>query len=387
MKRKICVVTGSRAEYGLLKWLMANIRDSGKLELQVIATGAHLAPAFGSTYQEIEADGFGIDRKVDLQLGDDTAVGITAAMGRGLAGFGQALDALAPDIVVVLGDRYEILAAVSAALLSNIPVAHIHGGEKTEGAVDDAIRHAITKMSHLHFVATEEHQGRVLQLGENPAQVFTVGGLGVDSIMHTQLLDKVDLERAIDFSFGSRNLMVTFHPETLSEIPPAAQTRALLEALSRYPDIHILFSMPNADAGGSEIARLIADYAAEHGNCSIRASLGQRNYLSCLHFMDGVVGNSSSGLLEAPSFRIGTVNIGDRQLGRVCADSVINCPAEAEAIASAIEKLYSADFRARLPGVKNPYGEGGAADKITAKLETISFEGLLRKSFVDKKCS
>jgi GDP/UDP-N,N'-diacetylbacillosamine 2-epimerase (hydrolysing) len=383
MKRKVCVVTGSRAEYGLLKWVMEGVRASELLELQVTVTGAHLSPEFGLTYQEIERDGFRIDRKIEMLLSSDTAQGVTKSMGLGLIGFGEVLQDLQPDLLLVLGDRYEILAAASAALVAGVPVAHLHGGEKTEGAFDDAIRHAITKMSHLHFVAAEEYRRRVIQLGENPERVLLVGGLGVDGIRRTRLLDQETLAAAIDFRFGSRNLLVTYHPETLAEASSSQQMMALLAALERRPDTRIVFTLPNADTDGRAITRLIEAYVARHPDCKAYKSLGTQNYLSCLQFVDGVVGNSSSGLLEAPSFRKGTINIGDRQGGRLRAVSVIDCAPLEAAITQALDRLYSPEFQSGLSGVRNPYGDGGASEKIVAELETVCLDGLLRKSFVD----
>lgn len=383
MKRRICVATGSRAEYGLLKWLMKEIKASLALELQVIATGIHLSPEFGLTFREIESDGFRIDRKVEMLLSSDTAQGIAKSMGLGLIGFGDALHDLQPDLLLVLGDRYEILAATSAALIARIPVAHLHGGEKTEGAFDDAIRHAITKMSHLHFVAAEEYRRRVIQLGEDPERVLLVGGLGVDSIRRAGLLDQQALEEAIGFRFGTRNLLVTYHPETLAEASSSQQMTALLAALETHPDIRIIFTLPNADTDGRAITRLIEGYVARHPDCKTYKSLGQQNYLSCLQFVDGVVGNSSSGLLEAPSFRKGTINIGDRQGGRLRAASVIDCAPVEVAIAQALDRLYSPEFQSGLSEVRNPYGDGGASEKIIAVLESVCLDGLLKKSFVD----
>ena len=383
MRRKVCVVTGSRAEYGLLKWVMEGIRESSLLELQIVVTGAHLSPEFGLTYREIEQDGFRIGRKVEMLLSSDTAQGIAKSMGLGLIGFGDVLQDLRPDLLLVLGDRYEIFAATSAALIAGIPVAHVHGGEKTEGAFDDAIRHAITKMSHLHFVAAEEYRRRVNQLGENPERVLLVGGLGVDSIKRARLLDQKALEAAIGMRFGARNLLVTYHPETLAEASSSQQMAALLAALDTLPDTNIIFSLPNADTDGRAIIGLIEDYVGRHPNSRSYKSLGQQNYLSCMQFVDGVVGNSSSGLLEAPSFRKGTVNIGDRQRGRLRAASVIDCEPVAAAIIQALDRLYSPEFQRALSEVQNPYGDGGAAEKIIAALESICLDGLLRKSFVD----
>jgi GDP/UDP-N,N'-diacetylbacillosamine 2-epimerase (hydrolysing) len=382
-KRKVCVVTGSRADYGLLKWVMEDIRSSASLELQLVATGMHLSPEFGLTYREIEADCFSIDRKVEMLLSSDTCKGVAKSMGVGLIGFADVLHDLAPDLLVVLGDRFEILSATCAALVTRIPIVHVHGGEKTEGAVDDAIRHAITKMSHLHFVASEEYRARVIQLGEAPDRVICVGGLGVDAIHRIKLLDRTVLETALDFRFGERNLLVTLHPETLSAQEPEAQMAALIGALEYFPDIHVIFTFPNADMGGRAIARQIEDYVTRHPGCKAYQSLGQVNFLSCLQFVDGVVGNSSSGLLEVPSFGKVTVNIGDRQRGRLRATSVLDCAADTTAIASAIAQIYSPDFQTSLQTVQNPYGDGGAAQRIVAALETIELGALLRKSFVD----
>lgn len=384
MKRKVCVITGSRAEYGLLKWVMEDIRTSKTLELQVLATGMHLASEFGESVAEIERDGFMIDRRVEMLLASDTPVGVAKSMGVGIIGFADALHDLAPDIVVVLGDRFEILAAVSAALVARIPVAHLHGGEKTEGAIDDAIRHAITKMSHLHFVAAEAYRARVVQLGEAPSRVYCVGGLGIDGIRRAPLLAREALEKTIGFRFGERNLMLTFHPETLAVQTPGEQmAAAVLRALDHFPDVRVIFTLPNADVGGREIARQIDHFVLRRPDCRAFASLGQINYLSCLQFVDGLVGNSSSGLLEAPSFGKATVNIGRRQAGRLRAASVIDCDADEAAIVDAIKRMYSPQFRASLRGVSNPYGDGGASARVVATLETLDFADLLVKSFVD----
>lgn len=383
MNRKICVVTGSRAEYGLLRGVMQGIKDDSSLCLQVIATGMHLSPEFGLTYREIDDDGFRIDRKVELLLSSDTSVGITKSIGLGMIGFADALSELKPDLLVILGDRFELLAAASAALVARIPIAHIHGGEKTEGAFDDAIRHSLTKMSHLHFVAAEEYRRRVIQLGENPGSVFLVGGVGVDSIKRLKLLDRKALEEALSFKFGSRNLLVTFHPVTLEHATAARQMEELLRALDRLPDTKIIFTLPNADTGGRVLIPMIAGFVEQHPSAVMFKSLGQLRYLSCLQYVDAVVGNSSSGLLEAPTFRKGTVNIGDRQAGRLRADSVIDCEPTQEDISAALSKLYSADFQQSLVDVVNPYGEGGASLKIVEEISRVPLEGLVRKTFFD----
>jgi GDP/UDP-N,N'-diacetylbacillosamine 2-epimerase (hydrolysing) len=381
--RKICVVTGSRADYGLLRWVMQGIRGAPELELQVIATGMHLSPRFGLTYREIENDGIRIDRKVDMELGSDSPAGIARSMGLGLVGFGEALEQLQPDLMLVLGDRFEILPAVVAATLARIPVAHLHGGETTEGAFDEAIRHAITKMSHLHFVAAEEYRDRVIQLGEHPDRVFLVGGLGIDSIKSLPLLDRSALEVSLDFALGRKNLLITFHPVTLDSGTSAQQMSELLAAVATLQGTHLIFTMPNADTDSHVLFDMIDQFVSEHRNARAFASLGQLRYLSCIKHVDGVVGNSSSGLTEVPSFRKGTINIGDRQRGRLMAQSVINCAPERQSIAAALEQLYSPSFRATLATVRNLYGDGGASERIVQVLRNHPLAGILKKSFYD----
>lgn len=383
MTRKICVVTGTRAEYGLLRWVMQGIRDDHELTLQIIATGMHLSPEFGLTYREIEQDGFQIDRKVEMLTSSDTPVGIAKSMGLGMIGFADALNELRPDLLVVLGDRFEIFAAVSAALVARIPVAHLHGGETTEGAFDEALRHSITKMSHLHFVAAEEYRRRVIQLGEQPDRVFLVGGLGIDSIKRLKLLDRAELAASLDFKLGQKNLLITFHPVTLETATAAEQMAELLAALAEVHDTQLIFTMPNADTGARELIGMVEQFVAQHPNARAYTSLGQLRYLSCIAHVDGVVGNSSSGLLEVPSFRKGTINIGDRQRGRLQAASVINCEPTQLSIESALERLYSADFQVSLSQVRNPYGGGGASEKVVETLKHSSVDGIAKKAFYD----
>jgi len=383
MSRKICVVTGTRAEYVLLRWLMAAIRDHDELDLQIIVTGMHLSGEFGHTYKEIEADGFQIYRKVDILLGSDTSVGVSKSIGIGIIGFTDALDNLSPDLLLVLGDRFEIFAAVTAALILRIPVAHLHGGEITQGALDDALRHSITKMSHLHFVATESYRHRVIQLGEQPDKVFKVGGLGIDAISRLKLLDREELENALQLKFKKKNLMITYHPATLEESSATEQFSQILESLKRLADTLLIFTSPNADAGGMEIKRMIEEFVAIHPNAHFFTSLGQRKYFSCVAQVDGVIGNSSSGLLEVPSFHVGTINIGSRQSGRLKASSVIDCEPYEMDIQSALQKLYSSEYQSQLSEVENPYGEPGAVDRILQIIDSIPLKGLVRKSFYD----
>ncbi len=383
MSRKICVVTGTRAEYGLLRWVMEGIRQTSGLELQVIATGMHLSPEFGLTYREIENDGFHIDRKVEMLLSSDTPSGLAKSMGLGLIGFGDVLQQLQPDLVLVLGDRFEILSVVAAAMVARIPVAHLYGGEATEGAFDESIRHSITKMSHLHFVAAEEYRKRVIQLGEQPDRVFTVGALGIDNIKKLTLLDRSSLEASLGFDLASRNLLITFHPVTLEKGTSAQQMSELLAALEKLEDTQLIFTMPNADSDSRVLFDMIEEYVASHTNAHAFTSLGQLRYLSCLRHVDGVVGNSSSGLIEAPSFGKGTINIGDRQRGRLRAGSVIDCEPDRRSIAAALQQLYSPELQETLKTVSNPYGDGGASEKIIRRVHDYPLESILKKSFYD----
>lgn len=381
MTRKICVITGTRAEYGLLYWIMQGIKNDPELTLQIIATGMHLSPEFGLTYREIEQDGFQIDRKVEMLTSSDTTVGISKSMGLGMIGFADALDELSPDMIVVLGDRFEIFAAVSTALVARIPVAHLHGGETTEGAFDEALRHSITKMSHLHFVAAEEYRKRVIQLGEQPDRVFLVGGLGIDNIKRLKLLGRAELEASLNFKFCHKNLLITFHPVTLETATAADQMAELLTALAELKDTGLIFTLPNADTDGRAMIKMVEQFVAGNANARAYASLGQLRYLSCITHVDGVVGNSSSGLTEVPSFKKGTINIGDRQRGRLQAVSVINCAPTRREITAALKRLYSADFQASLSYVRNPYGEGGASEKVIETIKHYSINGMIKKTF------
>jgi len=381
--RKICVVTGTRAEYGLLRWVMQGIQESDSLDLQLIVTGMHLSPEFGLTLQEIEADGFRIDRKVEMLLSSDTPVGITKSMGLAMIGFADALAELQPELLLVLGDRFEILAAAASAMIARVPIAHLHGGEATEGVIDEPIRHSITKMAHLHFVAADEYRHRVIQLGENPERVFQVGGLGIDNIKSLKLLGRDELEAALGFKLADRNLLITFHPVTLERNSSCQQMTELLAALAEFDKVGLIFTMPNADTDGRIIFRQIDAFCAGHPNACAHTSLGQLRYLSCIQHVDGVIGNSSSGLAEAPSFKKGTVNIGDRQRGRLRAASVIDCDPDRASICNAIHRLFSPAFQDHLLCVENPYGNGGASALIVETLEKLALDGLLKKHFYD----
>ncbi|KGA10395.1 MAG: UDP-N-acetylglucosamine 2-epimerase [actinobacterium acIB-AMD-7] len=377
------MVTGSRADYGLLKRLMKLIDSDPKMKLQIIVTGSHLSSKHGFTYKEIEEDGFQIDFKVDIIENIIDAQSTARAMSKAQIEITKISSEIKPDLMLVLGDRYEILSAVISALLTNVPVAHIHGGEVTTGAFDDSIRNAITKMSHLHFVATANSKNRVIQMGEIPANIFNFGGLGVDAIQGLNLLSKEEVEKKLGMKFGAKNLLVTYHPETISKISPIDQIQVLLEALSLKKEINLIFTGVNADPGSDEISRAINQFVQSNSNSRYYASLGQRVYLSTLLYCDGVVGNSSSGILEVPSFKRATVNIGNRQLGREMAESVINCELESDSIGKSIDNIYSKYFEVVLSEVSNPYGKGGASSKILEVIKKSDLSNLVIKSFHD----
>jgi UDP-hydrolysing UDP-N-acetyl-D-glucosamine 2-epimerase len=382
MKRRICVVTGSRAEYGLLYWLMKEIQANPDMELQVIATGMHLSPEFGQTFHQIEEDGFFINAKVEMLLSSDTPVGVAKSIGLGTIGFADAFERLRPDIVVLLGDRFEILSAAQAAVVARIAIAHLHGGETTEGAIDEAFRHSITKMSHLHFTATEEYRQRVIQLGEDPERVFNFGAAALDSIINLKLLDRPELEKILGIRFGQRNLLVTFHPVTLEADTAKQSFSELLSALDDFPEIRLIFTEPNADTGGRVIRDMIENYVARRPDtATVHTSLGQIRYFSTLSVVDAVVGNSSSGLIEAPAFGIGTINVGDRQKGRMTAASVIDCEPKRESIREALAQLYSSEFQESLRHVINPYGDGPVAAKIVRVLSDYPLTEIIKKKF------
>ncbi|MFM2287783.1 MAG: hypothetical protein RL684_926 [Pseudomonadota bacterium] len=370
MKRKVAVFTGTRAEYGLLYWLMKRIQSSDQLELQLLVSGTHLSPEFGNTWQQIEADGFRIDAKVDMLVSSDTAVGVVKSMGLGAIGFADALAHMKPDLLVVLGDRYETLVVVQSAAVLRIPVAHLHGGEITEGAYDDAFRHAITKMSSLHFTSAEPYRRRVIQMGEAPGTVFNVGALGLDHLLHQTPMGAAELSADLGFDTTRPFFVVTYHPATLADEEPAETARQLLAALDRFPAHHVLLTYPNADNGGRAIIPLLEAYARGNaGRVTAVPSLGFRRYLGALALTSAVIGNSSSGIIEAPSFGVPTVNIGARQAGRLAAASVIHCSPNAADIQAAIARAISPAFSGACRGVDNPYGRGDAATRIVQILE------------------
>jgi GDP/UDP-N,N'-diacetylbacillosamine 2-epimerase (hydrolysing) len=378
-KRRICVFTGTRAEYGILKPLIDLIKNDPDLELQLIVSGAHLSPEFGMTVQFIEQDLVPIAEKIDVLLSSDSTVGICKSMGLGLISYAESLQRLRPDMVVVLGDRYESFIFASTAMISKIPIAHISGGDRTEGAIDEAIRHSITKMSHLHFVSNEDSRKRVIQLGENPERVINAGAIGLDNLNELKLLGKEQLEQAINFKFQKRNLSVTFHPVTLENSSSKEQFLELLKACDEFPDIGLIFTKANADSDGRIINKLIDQYVLNRKNAVAFSSMGQINYLSSLKFVDGIIGNSSSGIYEAPSFKIGTINIGDRQKGRIQSTSVINCLPLKTEITKAINTLLTGDFK----NTVNPYYKTHSAKSIHEAIKSIELKGILKKEFYD----
>lgn len=383
--KKVCVVTGTRAEYGLLKPVIEKIYKSDIMELQLVVTGMHLSDEFGLTYREIEEDGYPIYARIDMRLDSDTPVGITKSMGNALLGFADCYEADRPDIVVILGDRYEVFMAASAAMIARIPIAHIHGGEKTEGAVDEAIRHSITKMSHLHFTATEEYRRRVIQLGEQPETVHNVGALGIENIRTLKLLGREELEKSIDFHLSEQTIMLTYHPVTLENLTAEKQFRNILDVLDKHPELSVIFTKANSDTDGRIINRMIDEYVADnHERCRAYTSLGQLRYLSALQFCAAVIGNSSSGMIEVPSFGIPTINIGDRQKGRLCAESVISCGNSVRDIENALQQALSCEFRDKTADIKNPYEKEGTSDAIIAILKDAFNKGIdLKKKFYD----
>jgi GDP/UDP-N,N'-diacetylbacillosamine 2-epimerase (hydrolysing) len=384
IKRKICVVTGTRADYGLFYWLLKEIQADKELELQIIATGMHLSPEFGLTYRIIEQDGFSINEKVDMLLSSDTTVAVTKSMGLAMIGFADALERLKPDIVVILGDRTEAMSAAQSAMVARIPIAHLHGGEVTEGAIDEAMRHSITKMAHLHFVAAEPYRKRVIQLGEDSERVFQYGSLGIENIRRLHLLNRTELETALDLSFGAVNFLVTYHPVTLLQGDSVQAMSNILSALDTFSQAQIIFTKPNSDSEGRILIEMIEQYANRNPNrVKVFTSLGQINYLSAIQQCDVVIGNSSSGLIEVPAFKKPTVNIGQRQGGRLKAASVIDCETTRDSIVFAIQQALSEPFKQTLDNVESPYEEGMTSVRIKEKLKHVDLTHILQKKFND----
>lgn len=380
--RKICIITGSRAEYGILNSLMKAIKDDPELTLQIIATNQHLSKFQGETYKEIERDGFIIDYKVIMADDEvpDNANSTAKSVGRGVIGFADAFDTLTPDMILILGDRYEMLAVASAALIYKIPIAHLHGGEITEGAFDDSIRHSLTKMSHLHFTSTEIYRRRVIQLGEQPDRVFNVGALGVENMTNTRIMNKDELEESLNFKLTNKNFFVTYHPMTLSNMSSEEQIMNLLEALDDYRDYNIIFTYSNSDTSSKIIIKRIQEYVDRNqGRCIFIPSLGQRRYFSVLHYVKAVIGNSSSGIIEVPSLGIPTLDIGDRQKGRIASDSVLHVGCSVEEIKGGVNKVLA--FRPMK--INNPYFKKGTCELILNVIKTYPLENIIQKHFYD----
>lgn len=382
---KVCFVTGTRAEYGLLSPLIKRVKSETDFELQVIATGSHLSPEFGNTYSFIEEDGVRIDEKVEILLSSDTSIGISKSMGLGLISLSEAFVRLRPDLIILLGDRYESFVSAAAASIANIPIAHLHGGETTEGAFDEGFRHSITKLSHLHFTSTEKYRKRVIQLGEQPRTVHNVGAIGIDNIKQLPLMTKDELQESLNFRFKENLVLVTFHPVTLEKNSSKVQFENLLASLDELTNTSIIFTKANADRDGRIINQLIEEYTDKNKDKAIAfTSMGQIRYLSAMQYATMVIGNSSSGIIEAPSFNLATVNIGDRQKGRIQADSVINCPPKTSSINTAISVAQSDEFKLKIKKTINPYGDGNTSVNILKILENYLYSNhSLKKSFYD----
>jgi UDP-hydrolysing UDP-N-acetyl-D-glucosamine 2-epimerase len=381
-KKKVAVFTATRAEYGLLFWLLKDLQMDPDLKLQLLVSGMHLSPEFGETYQQIEQDGFQIDEKIEILLSSDSAVGTAKSMGLGVLGFADALARLNPDILVILGDRFEALAAAQTAMILRIPVLHLHGGEITEGAYDDAIRHAITKLSYLHGTSTETYRQRVIQLGEAPDRVKNIGAIGLDHLKRGQFMDMAELSASLGFPLKTPYFLVTYHPVTLGEEAPEASFQALLDALDAYPEHQVILTYPNADDGGRRIIPMLEAYAvANRQRIFAIPSLGQVRYLSAVKHASAVIGNSSSGIIEVPAFDVPTVNIGVRQQGRLAAKSVLHCKATQMDIEQAIESAVTKSYKSDNEVIDNPYGQGDSSTQVIEMIKSLNFEPC--KSFFD----
>ena len=374
-KIKVAVFTGTRAEYGLLYWLLKDIKNDSSLELQLLVSGTHLSPEFGNTIHEIEKDGFTADEKIEILLSSDTPVGIAKSMGLGVLSYADALDRLRPNIIVVLGDRFEALAVAQTSMILRIPILHLHGGEITEGAYDDSIRHAITKLSYLHATATEDYKKRVIQLGESPNRVFNVGAIGLDHISRSKFMSIDELSNSLNFKIDSDYMIVTYHPVTLAKEPPKITFKNLLRALDHFKNYQIIFTYPNADDGGRKIIQLIQEYTESDSKRLFSIpSLGHHRYLSAVKHASVVIGNSSSGIIETPAFRTPAVNIGARQNGRLSAESILNSSIEESSIVKAITSSLNTDYKNTKIQINNPYGQGNTSQKIIKIIKSFSFE-------------
>lgn len=381
--KSICIVTGSRAEYGILKELIRLFYESKNHLLQLVVTGSHLSDGYGYTVNEIIEDGFNIDYKIDLLLGSDNNVAISKSIGLGLLNFADCFSSLKPDLIIILGDRYEMLSVAITAMMQRIPIAHIHGGEVTEGAIDDKIRHSISKMSEIHFVANAEYKKRLIQLGERPSTIHLTGSLGVDAIRTIKFMTKLELEESMNFSFGDKNLILTYHPETLNIQNIENDFDNVIHAIKDLNNINFIITLPNSDEGNKLITNKIYKLQENQANIFIFNSLGQKRYLSCLNYVDGVIGNSSSGILEVPSFKIGTINIGNRQKGRIKATSIIDCKPVKSEIIESINYLYSETFQSLLKNTTSPYGLGNSSEMIFKIVSDLEFPLNIKRNFYD----
>lgn len=383
--KKICVLTATRAEYGLLKPIILELKKDAECDVRVVVTGAHLSPEFGLTYKEIQEDNIFIDEKIEILLSADTPSAISKSMGLAMISFADYFKNLEPDMLIVLGDRYESLAVCCVAMNQRIPITHLYGGETTQGAIDESIRHAITKMSYLHFTSTEIYRNRIIQLGEEPGRVFNVGSIGVENIRKNKLMSKAELEESIKWSLAKPYAVVTYHPVTLGDKCSEDQIKQLLLALDLNPEYQYIITKGNSDADGRIINQMIDEYALDHENCKVVSSLGVNRYLSAIKHSVMVIGNSSSGIIEVPSFKIPTINIGERQKGRIQADSVINCETNFEEIDLAIKTATSKDFLTGLTRVKNPYAKAGTVIEIVKKIKKAlkADKSVLKKVFYD----
>ena len=383
MKRKVCVLTATRAEYGLFKPLLSRILSHPSLELRLLVTGTHLSAEHGHTIDEILADGFKPDECVEIPLAGDSDLNVARSMSLALARVADALSGLEPDVLVLLGDRYETLAAAAAASILRIPIAHIHGGETTEGAYDEAFRHSISKMSHLHFVAAPVYRDRVIQLGEDPERVFDVGSLGVENVLSLARLTRSETEERLGLKLLEKSLVVTFHPVTLEPNESLKQLDELLQALDALEDTSLIFTAPNADNEGRRLAAALETFCARHPHARLYESLGQTLYFSCVAHSDGVVGNSSSGISEAPALGTGTVNVGDRQKGRLRVPSIIDCAPRKSPILAALERLYAPEFRALVQSTSDSFRHENVSATIAERLAAANLRDILKKRFFD----
>ncbi len=382
--RKIAVFTGTRAEYGLLYWIIKSLNESESVELQLYVGGMHMSPEFGYTIKQIEEDGFPIAERMEFLLSSDSPVGISKSMGLALINAAEAIERQRPDLIVLLGDRFESMTIAQAAMVACIPVAHIHGGETTEGLIDEAVRHSITKMSHLHFAATSQYKNRIIQLGEQPERVFNYGAPGIDSILKLPLIELEKLPAAIDFELNKPFIMVTYHPVTLEVDGAANSLINLLKALDNFPNHQLVITYPNADTNGRSLIKILDDYKKNnHQRVLLVQSLGQLRYLSLMKYCEAVVGNSSSGLIETPSFKVPTINIGNRQKGRIAGDTVINCAEDLDSISKALDRGLSHEFKNFCHTTVNPYGQGNSSCRIVEQLINYPLVQIVNKKFND----